>query len=95
MWDLLAGLEAPPFSAVLSCELAPKGIVGKHVQQRDPEILVGLGGEGVAEVNDEARTLSPGSVVYLAHGQTLSIHNLSASEPLRYLIIKGQVRPSE
>ena len=31
-----------------------------------------------------------GAVIYLAHGQTLSIHNRSAEEPLRYLMIKAQ-----
>lgn len=92
VWDLLGRLRAPPFSAALSCELEAGGSVGKHVQQRDPEILIGLGGAGEAVVNDAAHPLVPGALVYLAHGQTLSIHNRSKTEPLRYLIIKAQFK---
>lgn len=90
VWDLLGRLSAPPFSAVLSCELEAGGSVGKHVQQRDPEIIVGLGGEGEAEVDGVMQALVAGAVVYLAHGQTLSIYNRSDAEPLRYFIIKAQ-----
>ncbi|MFK8000850.1 MAG: cupin domain-containing protein [Polyangiales bacterium] len=91
LWDLLGRVSAPPFSAALSCELEAGGSVGKHVQQRDPEIIIGLGGDGEAEVDDALHPLVAGSLVYLAHGQTLSIHNRSKDEPLRYLIIKAQV----
>ncbi|MFT5357740.1 MAG: quercetin dioxygenase-like cupin family protein [Polyangiales bacterium] len=90
VWDLLGRLSAPPFSAVLSCELEPMGVVGKHLQQRDPEILIGLGGDGEAEVDGAAHPLVTGAVIYLAHGQTLSIRNRSGAEPLRYMIIKAQ-----
>lgn len=90
VWNLLGHLAAPPFSAVLSCELEPNGVVGKHVQQRDPEIVVGLGGDGEAEVDGQTFALVAGSVVYLAFGQTLSIRNSSQTEPLRYLIIKAE-----
>jgi quercetin dioxygenase-like cupin family protein len=51
VWDLLRGAGAEPFSAVLACELEPGGRVGRHVQQRDPEIVIGLEGEGTAEVD--------------------------------------------
>ena len=90
VWNLLGRLVAAPFSAVLSCELEASGVVGKHVQQRDPEIIVGLSGQGEAFVNDEAQALIAGAVVYLAHGHSLSIHNRSDTEPLRYLIIKAE-----
>lgn len=90
VWNLLGELSASPFSAVLSCELPPMGSVGKHVQQRDPEIVVGLSGHGEAEVDEQAHSLGPGCVVYLAHGQTLSIRNLSKTDPLCYLIIKAR-----
>ena len=91
VWDLLGRISAPPFSAVLSCELEPNGVVGKHVQQRDPEILVGLSGDGEAEVDGGVHALVAGAVIYLAHGQTLSIRNRSTEEPLRYMIIKAQM----
>ncbi|MCA9609605.1 MAG: cupin domain-containing protein [Myxococcales bacterium] len=89
VWNLLGRLAAPPFSAVLSCELDPGGSVGRHVQQRDPEIVVGLEGDGEATVDDATHSLGPGDVVYLAHGQVLSIANRSTETPLRYLIIKA------
>lgn len=90
VWDLLGRASAPPFSAVLSCELEAKGVVGEHVQQRDAEIIVGLSGDGEAFVNGEAQPLIAGSVVYLAHGHSLSIHNRSETMALRYLIIKAK-----
>ena len=90
VWDLLGRLRAPPFSAVLSCELEAGGAVGKHVRQRDPEILIGLGGDGEAEVDEVAHPLVAGAVIYLGHGQTLSIRNCSDAEPLRYFIIRAQ-----
>ena len=81
---------APPFSAVLSCELEAGSSVGRHVQQRDPEIVIGLDGDGEATVNDEPWPLGPGDVVYLKHGDVLAIFNRSDVTPLRYLIIKAQ-----
>ncbi|MBX3270187.1 MAG: cupin domain-containing protein [Sandaracinaceae bacterium] len=80
---------APPFSAVLACELEPGGSVGRHVQQRDPELVLGLEGDGEATVDDTPWPLGPGDLVYLAHGQVLSIANRSREAPLRYLIIKA------
>jgi quercetin dioxygenase-like cupin family protein len=89
VWDLLRGAPAPPFSAVLACELAPGGNVGMHAQQRDPEILICLAGAGTAEVEGRPRTLRPGTVVHLPFGRTLALRNDSSVEPLRYLIIKA------
>lgn len=89
VWDLLGGSPAPPFSAVLSCELDPGGSVGAHVQERDPEIVIGLEGDGEVEVSGRPRTLGPGDVVHLPLGGVLTIRNRSKAEPLRYLIIKA------
>ena len=88
VWNLLGAAAADPFSAVLSCELDPDGVVGEHVQQRDPEIVIGLSGDGEAVVSGVAARLGPGDVVHLPFGATLAIHNRSRDEPLRYLIIK-------
>lgn len=88
VWDLLRGAGAEPFSAVLACELEPGGRVGRHVQQRDPEIVIGLEGEGTAEVDGEPWALVPGAVVHLPHGRGLAIRNRSREAPLRYLIVK-------
>lgn len=90
VWNLLGRQSAPPFSAVLSCELEPEGYVGEHVQQRDPEIVLGLAGDGEATVGDRRHSLGPGDVVFLRHGEVLAIRNRSSSEPLRYLIIKAR-----
>jgi quercetin dioxygenase-like cupin family protein len=92
VWDLLGGSLAVPFSAVLSCELDALGSVGAHQQQRDPEIVIGLGGDGRAEVSGQPFPLGPGDVVHVPFGQTLAIQNLSGSEPLRYLIVKANER---
>lgn len=88
VWDLLRQKQAPPFSAVLYCELEVGGEVGKHRQQRDPEIVIGVAGSGVAIVDDVECALEPGAVVHLALGATLSIRN-KGSEPLEYLIVKA------
>ena len=45
VWSLL-DTEADPFTAVLSCELAPGGSVGRHVQEEFPEIVIGVEGHG-------------------------------------------------
>jgi quercetin dioxygenase-like cupin family protein len=92
VWDLLGPRAAPPFSAVLSCELEPGGSVGIHQQQRDPEIVLGLEGRGEATVSGIAEPLEPGSVVHVPFGATLSLRNLSGETPLRYLIIKAEQR---
>jgi quercetin dioxygenase-like cupin family protein len=88
VWSLLGG-AAPPFSAVLACELAPGGDVGTHTQQRDPEIVVCLAGRGTATVAGEPQPMRPGTVAYVAFGSTLALRNESADEPLRYLIVKA------
>ena len=90
VWNLLGRAAAPPFSAVLSCELDPGGLVGAHVQQQDPEIVIGLEGNGEAQVNQASYALGPGDVVYLPLGATLAIVNHSDEAPLRYLIIKAE-----
>jgi quercetin dioxygenase-like cupin family protein len=89
VWDLLAGRVAAPFGAVLACELAPGGSVGRHRQQELPEVVIGLEGDGEATVDGEVAPLGPGDVVHLRLGAVLSIHNRSAERPLRYLIVKA------
>ncbi len=90
VWDLLAGAPADPFTAVLSCELAPGGTVGRHRQEAFPEIVVGIEGEGVASVDGVDQPLNPGDVARLPLGSVLSLRNLSDAHPLRYLIIKAR-----
>jgi quercetin dioxygenase-like cupin family protein len=88
--DLLGPRAAAPFSAVLFCELEPDGSVGTHQQQRDPELVLGLEGQGEATVQGNPEPLQPGSVVYVPFGATLSLRNLSSDSTLRYLIIKAE-----
>lgn len=88
--DLLGPRAAPPFSAVLFCELDPGGSVGLHQQQRDPELVIGLEGDGEATVQGQRTPLGPGNVVYVPFGATLSLRNLSTEEPLLYLIVKAE-----
>lgn len=89
VWDLLRGHTAPPFAAVLGCELSPGGSVGRHQQQQYPEVVICIAGSGEASVGDEVSRLQPGDVVFLPFGSTLALRNLSAAEPLRYLIVKA------
>jgi quercetin dioxygenase-like cupin family protein len=91
VWDLLGADAAAPFSAVLACELEAGGRVGKHRQQSDPELVIGLQGSGEAVVDGRNHALGSGDVVYLGLGQALEIRNLSATEPLRYLIVKARL----
>ena len=87
--SLLAG-EAPPFTAVLWCELAPGGSVGPHVQEEFPEMVIGLDGDGSATVDGRVEPLVPGSAVYLPLGSVLSIENRAKEASLQYLIVKAR-----
>jgi quercetin dioxygenase-like cupin family protein len=89
VWDLAGDPKVAPFSAVLACELEPASSVGKHVQQRDPEIVIVIEGTGTAHVGGEPQELRPGAVVELPFGKSLALENGSDTEPLRYLIVKA------
>jgi len=89
VWNLLQQNGAGPFTAVLSCALAPGGSVGRHVQEHFPELVIGVEGDGQASVDGHVARLSPGDVVYLPLGSILAIENRSNDAPLRYLIIKA------
>ncbi|MFT4978356.1 MAG: quercetin dioxygenase-like cupin family protein [Myxococcota bacterium] len=90
VWDLLSGASPPPFSAVLRCELAPGASVGPHTQQRDPELVICLEGEGTISVNKQSAPFTPGRLAYLPHGSILAIDNSASDVPLRYFIIKAR-----
>lgn len=90
VWDLLGRARLPPFTAVLACELEPGGSVGAHRQEQFAEIVVFTEGEGSVTVGGAPQPVAAGAVVTLPLGQTLAIRNGSASEPLRYLIIKAE-----
>lgn len=90
VWDLLAGRPFAPFSAALACELEAGGSVGRHMQQRDPELLLCAQGDGEILVDGKARPFTPGEVALLPHGSSLEIRNLTSDQPLRYFIIKAQ-----
>ena len=89
VWTLLDARGAPPFEIVLGCELDPNGRVGTHRQEHCAEIVVVTEGRGVAHAGGKRYELTPGTVVPLALGASLSIENMSGTEPLRYLIIKA------
>lgn len=89
VWDLLGAPQAGPFTAVLYCELEPGGSVGRHAQQHYPELVIGLDGEGTAQVDGRSLPLRPGDVVHLPLGAVLAIENRSTELPLCYLIVKA------
>jgi quercetin dioxygenase-like cupin family protein len=89
VWNLLGPAAAAPFTAVLGCTLVPGGSVGRHRQDEYPEIVIGLEGDGEAEVDGRICGLGPGDVVHLPLGSVLALRNRSDREPLRYLIVKA------
>ena len=89
IWNL-RHVVCPPFSAVLWCSLEANGDVGRHRQQADPEIVIGISGTGCAQVGNNEHPLHCGTMVYLPIGQSLSIRNTHPTEALVYLIIKAQ-----
>jgi quercetin dioxygenase-like cupin family protein len=89
VWSLLEGV-AEPFTAVLSCELAPNGVVGRHVQEEFAEIVVGLDGDGEAVVDGRTQALRPGDVAHLPLGSALELRNRSSERSLTYLIVKAR-----
>jgi quercetin dioxygenase-like cupin family protein len=93
VWSLLSG-AAGPFTAVLSCMLAPGGSVGSHRQEQFPELVIGLEGDGAATVDGTVLPLRPGDVVYLPLGSILSIANRSHEATLSYLIVKASSAPA-
>lgn len=89
VWNLLGRQPAAPFTAVLACELSPGGEVGRHVQQRDAELLIGLEGTGVVTLAGVAKEFGPGVVVHVRFGASLAIRNTDDTAVLRYLIVKA------
>ncbi|MBT9556476.1 MAG: cupin domain-containing protein [Myxococcales bacterium] len=89
VWNLLGRQRAAPFTAVLACELSPGADVGRHVQQRDAELLIGLEGTGLVTIAGVTKTFGAGVVHHVAFGTSLAIRNTSGTASLRYLIIKG------
>jgi len=87
VWDLSRGAP-PPFTAAVGCELSVGGSVGRHRQEREAELVIGISGRGVAEVDGEARELVAGSVVPVALGSVLSLR-CEGDEVLRYVIVKA------
>ena len=84
---------ATPFSAAIWCELSPGGHVGAHRQQRDPEIVLTIEGEGEIQVGQSVHQVSRGDLVYVPQGEVLQIANTSEQHPFVYAIIKA-VNPS-
>lgn len=91
--DLMQGVARPPFTAALDCTLAPGGSVGPHRQEHHPELVICLGGRGIATVNGVETDLDDGVLVHLPLGAVLSLRNLSDATPLRYLIVKSATAP--
>lgn len=89
VWDLLAGRPLAPFTAVLACELEAGGSVGRHFQQRDPEIILCAQGDGEIAIDGHPRPFPPGELAMLPQGSSMALRNLSETAPLRYFIIKA------
>ena len=87
IWNLISGRQMPPFSAALWCELEAHGSVGRHRQQRDPEVVLCLSGVGRATIGKHSHPMREGSFLYIPFGASLSLENLG-EEILRYVIIK-------
>tara|TARA_B110000037_G_scaffold212172_1_gene264600 strand:+ start:147 stop:467 length:321 start_codon:yes stop_codon:yes gene_type:complete len=77
-----------PFSAILLCKLEACGSIGKHRQQRDSELVIGISGQGMITINSKTEELIVKTSVFVPFGAVLSIENKSETEPLEYWIIK-------
>lgn len=88
VWNTIARPIAP-FRAILACELDPGASVGAHVQAESAELVIIVSGLGRARVGERAAELASGVVLELPLGDALSLENVSATEPLRYFIVKG------
>lgn len=95
VWDLLKGEVAAPFTSVLSCQLAPGGRVGRHRQERFPELVIGLSAHGEARVDGEVSPFGPGAVVHVPLGATLELVNESTTTSMAYLIVKASGHAGE
>ena len=89
VWNLLNPRALDPFRAALWCELEPSGVVGRHVQQHYPEILICVSGEGVVKIGQTAHDFKPGVCLTLSLGEILQI-TCGVDAPLSYLIIKAE-----
>ena len=90
VWSLCDAEPAPPFGAILACELEAGGSVGAHLQQEFAEVVIVLEGEGVAQVGGVPVAMQPGAIVEIPLGRTLALQNGSAERVLRYLIVKAR-----
>jgi quercetin dioxygenase-like cupin family protein len=90
VWNLCEAGPAPPFGAILSCELERGATVGAHLQQEFAEVLIVVEGEGLAHLEGSPVSLQPGVVVQIPLGRTLALENGSPEHPLRYLIVKAK-----
>lgn len=88
VWNAVQSPIAP-FRAILACELEPLASVGPHVQGELAEIVIVVSGTGRASVNERGYELASGVVLELPLGDTLSLENVSGTEPLRYFIVKS------
>lgn len=91
VWNLGGSESMLPFTAVLACELECDGVVGEHVQEYFPEVVVVIEGRGKMWVSGVEKGVEPGVVVALPLGETLKIENGSHTEVLRYLIVKTEI----
>ena len=87
--DLIGRAHRGAFTAILECSLEPHGSVGRHQQEHEDELIIGLAGDGIALVNGQPSPLRCGAVVWLAKGSVLALQN-SGDELLRYLIVKAR-----
>lgn len=90
VWDLLKTQAAPPFTAVLRCELDPAASVGRHKQEHFPELIICLSGDGRVEINGISQPFHAGSVAHLPSGAVLAIQNQAPDAVLTYLIVKAK-----
>lgn len=88
VWNLLRNQQAGHLKAALWCELEAKGSVGEHFQEEFSEVIIGIQGEGYAQLGHENYKIAAGICIYLPQGQTIKIIN-DQNQPLTYLIIKA------
>ena len=81
--------ESPidPFRSFKLYSLDPQAQIGKHQNQRDVTLLLGIDGSGSVIVNDTMIPMRKGSSISIPQKASLSIHNGSRQKPLQFWMI--------
>ncbi len=99
-WGLTKVLVGPEtvgsrYLRVKLTEYAPGLTHELHVHPGQEEVIYILSGRGITEIAGECRPVGPGSVVFVAPGSPHGTRNLSATDPIKAIVIKAPPEDAE